>query len=83
MSEVWLLEAYDDPYVSPYTIGVFESKEQLVDTVNEDYGDNFLEWEDGRVVITFEVRSYLSSKVVRTEKVRLDFRPFPVGEIYG
>jgi hypothetical protein len=81
--EVWLLEAYEDPYIAPHTIGVFESIEALVVAVNEEYTEADIEWGDNRVILTFEIKSLFSDVIVRRDKIRLDFRPFPVGEIFG
>lgn len=83
MSELWLLEEYDDPYTAPYAIGIFESRDQLVSSVNEEYKDAEIEWGDGSLILTFEIKSLFSDVVVRKDKFRLDFRPVPVGEIFG
>lgn len=82
MSEVWLLEAYDDPYIAPHTIGVFESKEQLVETVVAEYSDaKSIEWGTDRALLTFEIRSMYDNKLIRYNKERFDFRQVKVGEI--
>jgi hypothetical protein len=81
MIDVWLLEEYDDPYVAPNTIGVFESKEQLIAAVNKEYNNAEIEWGPNRVILTFRIKSLFSDKVVRKDKVRMDFREMQVGSI--
>lgn len=52
MSSVWLVEEFDDPYLSPYTIGTFASRKLMEMAVYSRFGEgNRIEWDDNSFAV--------------------------------